>query len=378
MTFDLCFAVLSDLHIGLPHTIADHPTRFHLVEVSIPAFEQVLQTIEQRELDFLLIPGDLTQHGEPENHRWLAQRLGQLPFPVYVIPGNHDVPVLEADGYSIPWQAFPDYYREFGYTNPEQLYYTAVLSPGVRLIALNSNQFDAQGRQVGRLDAAQLAWLRDVLAQFQDELVLVMIHHNVLEHLPNQAQHPIGRRYMLENAPELLQILREFQVKLVLTGHLHVQDIAHQQGLYDITTGSLVSYPHPYRVMRLTQDAAGAVRLNVESHRVETLPNWPNLGHYSREWMGDRSVPFMTQLLTQAPLQLSLRDASRIAPQLRYFWAEIAAGDPEFTFPALPEPLRSHFEGYSHRHSAEYGLKITDNHVSLCWVAAGIGESGLF
>ncbi len=90
MTFDLCFAVLSDLHIGLPHTIADHPTRFHLVEVSIPAFEQALQTLEPLELDFLLIPGDLTQHGEPENHRWLAQRLSQLPLPVYVIPGNHD------------------------------------------------------------------------------------------------------------------------------------------------------------------------------------------------------------------------------------------------------------------------------------------------
>jgi len=53
---------------------------------------------------------------------------------------------------------------------------------------------------------------------------------------------------ILENAPELLQLLRDSGVQLVFTGHLHVQDIAYCQGVYDITTGSLVSYPHPYRV----------------------------------------------------------------------------------------------------------------------------------
>ena len=90
MTFAIRFAVVSDLHIGLPHTIQDYPTRFHLVEVSIPALEQVLSQISQLDLDFLLIPGDLTQHGEPENHAWLSQRLADLPFPTYVIPGNHD------------------------------------------------------------------------------------------------------------------------------------------------------------------------------------------------------------------------------------------------------------------------------------------------
>jgi 3',5'-cyclic AMP phosphodiesterase CpdA len=94
MDINFRFAIVSDLHIALPHTIWDHPSRFHLVEVSIPAFESVLEHLTQLDLDFLLIPGDLTQHGEPENHAWLANRLSQLPFPVYVIPGNHDVPVL--------------------------------------------------------------------------------------------------------------------------------------------------------------------------------------------------------------------------------------------------------------------------------------------
>ncbi len=364
MTLALRFAVVSDLHIGLPHTIGDHPTRFHLVEVSIPAFEQVLSQLAQMDLDFLLLPGDLTQHGEPENHAWLSRRLATLPFPVYVIPGNHDVPVPLADGTSIGWEEFPSYYRHCGYGLEQALYYSASPAPGVRLIALNSNQFNAEGVQMGCLDEQQLHWLADTLNQTQNELVLVMVHHNVLEHFPHQTQHPIGRRYMLQNAPTLLKMLQAAKVQLVLTGHLHVQDIAHQESVFDITTGSLVSYPHPYRVVHLRENE-GQIKLSVTSPRVESLTDWPNLQQFSREWMGDRSLPFMTYMLTQPPLNLSPKAASAAAPRLRYFWSTIANGDPEFEYPDLPDALQQHFEHYSHRHSEEVKLGLSDNRLDL-------------
>jgi 3',5'-cyclic AMP phosphodiesterase CpdA len=364
MTLDLRFAVVSDLHIGLPHTIFDHPTRFHLIEVGISALEIVFEHLSQLNLDFLLIPGDLTQHGEPENHAWLSGRLRQLPFPVYVIPGNHDVPVLEADRQSIGWHEFPSYYRKFGYEQANALYYSTTIAPGVKLIGLNSNQFFENGQQIGSVDDTQLIWLEDCLAQAQDDLILVMIHHNILEHFPNQTEHPIGQRYMLDNAPTLLQILRKHNVQMVFTGHLHVQDIAYRDGVFDITTGSLVSYPHPYRVLRLTQQD-NALSLKVESHRVEKVPEFPDLQHYSREWMGDRSVPFMTKMLCQPPLNLTPREAIRIAPDLRYFWADIADGDSTFQFPHWPEPLRNHFESYSLRHPQEEVLGVRDNYTAL-------------
>ncbi|MFM8009378.1 MAG: metallophosphoesterase family protein, partial [Dolichospermum sp.] len=159
----------------------DHPSRFHLVEVSVPAFDSVLAHLTQLDLDFLLIPGDLTQHGESVNHKWLQNRLSQLPFPSYVIPGNHDIPVLMANEQSIGFADFPYYYQEFGYENPQQHYYNCQIFPGVRLIALNSNSFNDQGQQIGRLDHQQFQWLKGELAAIGDDLVLVMIHHNVVE-----------------------------------------------------------------------------------------------------------------------------------------------------------------------------------------------------
>lgn len=343
MSLNFRFAVVSDLHIALPHTVWSHPSRFHMVEVSIPALEIVLEHLEQQHLDFLLLPGDLTQDGEPDNHAWLQQRLAQLPFPVYVIPGNHDFETGIPEKKSIAAIDFPQYYRKFGYETSQELYYTLQVLPGVRLISLNSNYFNAQGQLVGRLDDSQMNWLQQVLAKAEEEVVFVMVHHNVIEHIPHQSRHQLGQRYMLENAPDLLQLLQDFGVQLVFTGHLHVQDVGQWQNIYEITTGSLVSYPHPYRIVQFHQDDSGQNWLKIESHRVESVPDVPQLQQMSRQWIGERSFPFMLKLLTQPPLNLPQIEAEKLAPHLRYFWADIAAGDALFEFPDFPVPAQRYF-----------------------------------
>jgi predicted phosphodiesterase len=353
MPLNCRFAVISDLHIALPDTVWDGPNRLHLVEVSIPVLETILARLANLDLDFLLLPGDLTQHGEPENHRWLADRLAQLPYPVYVIPGNHDVPSWEANRQSIGFDQFPPFYRQYGYAATDQHYYTHEILPGLRLIGLNSNNFDEAGQPIGQVDATQMAWLKDVLAASHDELIMVMIHHNVLEHMPNQRQDPMGKRYILDNATELLSHLRSAGVQIVLTGHLHIQNIAQQDELYDITTGSLVSYPHPYRVMQLQTDSMGQMRLIIESDRVESVPDWETLHQTTRELMNDRSESYMLQLLMGQPWALSADDAVELVPHLREFWSRFAAGDAQFDLPQLPPAVRQHFERFSSSHEGE-------------------------
>ncbi len=349
------FAIVSDLHIALPHTIWNHPERFHLVEFSIPALEVILADLSQLDLDFLLLPGDLTQHGEPENHAWLAQRLAQLPYPVYVIPGNHDVPTAES------LNDFAGYYPQFGYKHTQHLYYECEVLPHVRLIGLNSNCFNAENQQIGWIDQEQLDWLQTILQSYKDDLILATIHHNVLEHLPNQAKNPLGRRYMLGNAEVLCEVLHQARVKLVFTGHLHIQDIAYSDrfDLYDITTGSIVSYPHPYRILKYEGDLQEG-KLEIQSHQVKSVPDYPDLLHFSREWMGDLSHSYMMKLLTHAPLNMSVPEAAALTPELRYFWATLAAGDARFQFPQFPRLLRTFFESFSSNSSS-----VSDNNVTL-------------
>jgi 3',5'-cyclic AMP phosphodiesterase CpdA len=346
MALNFRFGIASDLHIAVPHTIWDSPGRFHLVEVSIPALEKVLAHFETLNLDFLLLPGDLTQHGEAENHQWLQERLQSLPFPTYVIPGNHDVPYLYAKDKVIGFADFPSYYRQFGYQDAEKLYYTREILPGVQLIALNSNQFDREGNQLGCLDEEQLQWLEQTLFQVREKLVLITIHHNAIEHIPGQSSHELGRRYMLDNAETLLKILHSHGVKLIFSGHLHIQDLAEVNGIYEITTGSLVSYPHPYRIVEVKTNVCRQQEVKIESYRLESLPGWENLAETSREVMGDRSYPFMLKLLTSPPLNLPIAQAQKLAPQLRYFWTEIAAGDAIFDFADFPVAAQQHLQKF--------------------------------
>jgi predicted phosphodiesterase len=382
MDLNFRFAVVSDLHVALPHTLWDGPNRLHLVEVAIPSLEIIFDRLQSLDLDFLLLPGDLTQHGEPENHQWLADRLAQLPYPVYVIPGNHDVPVLEADEQSIGFEAFPGYYRQFGYGGGDDHYYSQQILPGLRLIALNSNVFDAAGQQVGRIDEAQMVWLRQTLANVDDELVMVMVHHNVIEHMPGQSQDPLGKRYILENAEVVQDLLREYGVNMVFTGHLHIQNVAESEGLYDITTGSLVSYPHPYRTVECKSQPQGGYCLTVQSDRITAVPEWPDLAAFSQNLMADRSEAFMRQILTQPPLSVPYAEAEALVPQLREFWAAFASGDAQFSFPEFPPEVRSHFEAFSSAMSMDNSATIwlsppkrANSDRPRCWVfrAAGVG-----
>lgn len=358
------FAIASDLHVGLPETIWDNPSRFHLVEASIPALEVVLNDLQQSEIDFLLIPGDLTQHGEILNHQWLSDRLSQLPFPVYVIPGNHDVPNLLAGDGAIAWHDFPSYYQKFGYDNSQSLYYTCEVLPGIRLISLNSNIFDRNGRQIGRLDEEQLVWLKSVLTNSNADLTMVMVHHNILEHLPGQSHHSLGKRYMLENAPEVLNLLYSANVQLVFTGHLHVQDVAYKNGLYDITTGSLVSYPHPYRILEIKTDSWGNTWLEIISKKIESLAKFPDLAQMSRDWIGDRSLPFTLKLLSETKAALSEKEAYKIASQLKYFWADVAGGDTNFQLSDLPPKVREYLEKFG-AIAPDGNLAFIDNYSSF-------------
>lgn len=341
------FAVLSDPHIALPQTILNSAHRFHLVEVSIPCLEHILQRLVQAAPDFLLIPGDLTQHGERENHHWLVERLRRLPFPTYVVPGNHDMLTRTGCDRTLGLHEFPGLYQRYGYPNPNRPYYCQEVVPGVHLIGLNSIAFDEAGAQipVGYVDDAQLDWLAETLTRLRGQWAIAAIHHNVLEHLPGQANHPLGQRYIVKNRQALIERLRAGGVQLVFTGHLHVQDVAQMDGLWEITTGSLVSYPHPYRLVTVTPQAEG-LQVQVETQRVPAVPDWPDLQHRSWQWMRDRAVPFMTRLLTSPPFCLSPQEADKIAPELRDFWASISAGDASFDYGHLPPAVRRHLRTF--------------------------------
>lgn len=344
----LRLGIISDPHIALPETIPTDHLPLFLYTISIPAFEAAVTDLLERGIDALLLPGDLTRDGEVANHQWLQAYLRTLPIPAYVIPGNHDVPRPVASAGRIGWAEFPQYYAHAGYGQRSTHYYVTHLSKNVQLVALNSNQFSPTGQQLGELDCQQLQWLQELLAQPFAGLRLVMVHHNLLEHWPQQSQSPMGQRYLLKNRLALHTLLQTAGVSLVLTGHLHIQDIAYADGVFDLTTGALVSYPHPYRRLTLTETEHGQWQVQVESFCIESLAAYPNLAAQSREWMLQRGAGFMARFLMLPPFNLPEGQATALAKPLSTLWPDIAKGDTQVTLPPLPPPLDAYFGQFNH------------------------------
>jgi predicted phosphodiesterase len=70
---------ISDVHFGPPH----------LPRVS----DGVVELVEERRPDVVVLSGDLTQRAKPEQFRQARRFVDRMPVPTLVVPGNHDVPL---------------------------------------------------------------------------------------------------------------------------------------------------------------------------------------------------------------------------------------------------------------------------------------------
>ena len=288
-----CFAVLSDPHIYAPQLGLTGPAfeRFLAHSPNMPVespalLHRAVDEILESPAEFLLIPGDLTNYGEAVSHRLAVaelSRLRQAGKRVFVVPGNHDIWDGLAYQYrgrvrrpvpSVAPAEFVALYDDLGYRqafcrDEHSLSYGAEVAPGLWLLALDTCRYDENRPGCepvvgGRLRQGTRKWLAGMLeeARCRDKAVMVMCHHGLVEHW--DGQHWLRWNYILPNYRELGRYLAQNGVRLGFTGHDHASDIAclatAAGPFYDVSTGSLASTGHTWRLCRLAGD-----RLTVET-----------------------------------------------------------------------------------------------------------------
>lgn len=271
-----------------------------LLRESTEIMEAAVVAIESEKATIVLVPGDLTKDGELSSHELVAGYLSQLEASgkrVYVIPGNHDVKNGHSFRYvgdktervpNITPEEFAQIYNEFGYNevlyrDPASLSYVAELQDGLWLFGLDSciyrdNIEDEEPVTDGRFSVATLEWIEDMLekAARENKAVIVMLHHGIVEHYIGQEKN-FGE-YVLDDYHAVSRLLATYNARLVFTGHYHAQDITvarwPEKGkfVFDIETGSLVTYPAPYRIVSI--DAAQ--KAVVQTKHVEWINSRPD------------------------------------------------------------------------------------------------------
>ena len=181
-----------------PHLSGDPAATLRGV-ACLPALQAAIADAAHRfhRPDGVLLTGDLVQD-DPDGYRWIRHVFGNSPVPVMCLSGNHDL---------------PDHMRAALARAP--FHVGGEVQMGNWIIVLLDTWVDHSAS--GRIGAAQMTHLREVLESQRDKHVLVCLHHHPVK-MRSKWLDQVG----LEDADEFLAIVRSHSnVRGVLWGHVH-------------------------------------------------------------------------------------------------------------------------------------------------------------
>jgi 3',5'-cyclic AMP phosphodiesterase CpdA len=322
-----------------------------LVREGPEILDAAIGSIKNMTAGIVLVPGDLTKDGEKASHELAAGYLAQLKAAgkkVYVVPGNHDIKnghtyKYVGDGVervpNITAEQFTQIYADYGYKDALQrdtdsISYVAEPQPGLWLLALDScrwkeNVEDKETITDGKFSPQTLGWIEKMLGQAakDNKAVIVMMHHGIMEHYVGQEKN--YGEYIVDDAPEVARMLAAYNARLVLTGHYHAQDVTVKKWddtkkfVFDIETGSLVTYPCPYRVINISTDQQALIKTELVTAIKSHPQDFPAFG---KQYLLEGIAGIATTTLT-GTYKVDRTEAEKISKEIAVAFAAHYAGD---------------------------------------------------
>jgi Icc protein len=262
----MLIAQLSDVHVG--------GSRFRR-ELLRTAIEEV----NAAEPDLVVIAGDLTDDGYPDQYPEAAEELSAIDCPRTVrVPGNHDA-------------------RNVGYLRFEETFGSRdsrleveIDGLAVDVVAVDTSKPDIDEGEVGR---EHYGWIEEGCREEADLRVFVCHHH--LMPVPGTGR----ERNQVLDAGDVIALLRQLGVDLVLSGHRHVPWVWPVAGMFIVHSGTVSTlrvrgFSHPsYNLIRVD-----GTRIIVELR----VPGGDgrDLGEYPRDWPAELSARH-TDLFVKPP-----------------------------------------------------------------------------
>ncbi len=283
------FAVASDIHYVHPvkqvgTTLADEGwvTTFKSESESLTnqsgyIIDQFLkECAENPKCQFVLVTGDLATHGRDyvSEHETVAAKFRKFEQEtgkqVYVINGNHD----NAKDMPVDHKKFTEIYHEFGYdealsTDDGTCSYSANLNDEYTLVALDT--CDERYRVVPSNDVTRMDWAVKQInaAKKQGKKVIMIMHHNLLEHNPFQKLNE--KNYVVNTPYSFAGLLADLGVKLVFSGHTHCNNVKSYTSflgntIYDFSMSSLGNFPAEYKCFNVSDS-----EINYETKKINHI-----------------------------------------------------------------------------------------------------------
>lgn len=312
---DITIAVISDVHVMNPTLLKQDGKAFtdyvthdrKMLKESAALMDEATKRIIEERPQYVFITGDLTKDGETTSHLYLRDqylaRLRNSGIKVFVIPGNHDVDNPHAVEFigddtkrvsSPKRDEFAAIYNDYGYgqalaRDSSSLSYVVALNSTTRLLCLDACEYELNNYEknicvtAGRLKPSSVQFIKEQAAEAKRNgcRMLCMMHHGIVKHW--NWQEKAMSEYLIDDWRKYAALFGKLGIEVVFTGHFHAQDVSEMYGVYDIETGSLVSYPSPYRLVRLGENTL-TVQTKYLSGTGLSLPLGESLQQYGKSY----------------------------------------------------------------------------------------------
>jgi 3',5'-cyclic AMP phosphodiesterase CpdA len=194
-------------HLSDTHLFGDGARHYGIVDTTAALDRVLARAAELERVDLVVCSGDLSDDGSIASYRLLRDRVEAFAASrgaqVAYVMGNHD----ERGGFEDVLGA------RVGVMDVR----------GHRVIRLDTS---VPGYGSGRLDDAELAWLRAQLAEPAAHGTIVVVHH-----APTPASSALLRALELRDPGALLDVCAAGDVRLILGGHYHHAHSAIERGI---------------------------------------------------------------------------------------------------------------------------------------------------
>lgn len=233
---EFSFAFLTDIHL--------QPERG-----AKTGFQWAIREVNKRYPDFVLTGGDMVadvlnqSYGRADSlYRLYEDLVKKFKMPVYNTMGNHEV---------YGWQRIEEgieQHPEFAKRMYEQRLgprYYSFDHKGWHFIVLDAIYLLERGAYTGKIDEGQMEWIIEDLKQLDKRTpIAISAHYPFISSAFQLTMGPaakIPKGLMIQNSREVLALFSEYNLRLVLQGHLHFLEGIYVQNQVHFITGGAVS-----------------------------------------------------------------------------------------------------------------------------------------
>ncbi len=214
---------------------------------AIQGFQKAIDKVNTLKPDFVITGGDnimdaFAQSWERSDslYHLFGSMIESFKMPVYTTIGNHELfGVYLQSGIS---PEHPEYGKKMYKKRLADQYYTFE-HKGWQFIILDGVEITDERRYKGFVDSLQMEWLKQQLQQIgKEKPVIISIHIPLLSvesHFALGPTQAFKENSIVNNANEVIDILKEYNVKLVLQGHTHFLEDIFYNGIHYITGGAV-------------------------------------------------------------------------------------------------------------------------------------------